>query len=194
MYTKSRQNVPGILWHRRFGAPWVRIAWTESYWSFLCASFAEEAARHVAGRDSGSCVTITHRATHRLLCRHPTTVLSGSRSEWLLAVLYSENGPRGGVSKPRGTSSRMRRPNSRRLPKTTSAGVSNNGRVDVASVCVCVRARKVLLRRCLGKRCRIIHHYNAIAQFRELSDCPSHMQLSIHGHVLHCHPHILRRS
>jgi hypothetical protein len=39
-----------------------------------------------AGRDSGFCFTIMHRATHRLLCYHPTAVLSGSRSEWLLVV------------------------------------------------------------------------------------------------------------
>jgi hypothetical protein len=59
----------------------------------VIASFAEEEGRQVAGRDSGFCVTITHRATHRLLCHHPATVLSGSRPEWLLAVPYSENGP-----------------------------------------------------------------------------------------------------
>jgi hypothetical protein len=82
-------------WHWRFGAPWVRTAWTECYWPFLRPSFAEEAARQVAGRDSGFCITITHRAIHRLLYHHPTTVLSRSRSEWLSAVPYSENGPRG---------------------------------------------------------------------------------------------------
>jgi hypothetical protein len=87
-------------------------AWWECYWS-LRTSFAwvarrssEEAARQVAGRDSGSCITITHRATHRLLssssssrkkhfCQHPTTALSGSRWEWLLAVPCSENGYHG---------------------------------------------------------------------------------------------------
>jgi hypothetical protein len=31
-----------------------------------CSS--EEAARQVAGRDSGFCIRMTHRATHRLLC------------------------------------------------------------------------------------------------------------------------------
>jgi hypothetical protein len=30
-----------------------------------------------AGGDTGSCITIPQRATHRLLRRHPTTVLSG---------------------------------------------------------------------------------------------------------------------
>jgi hypothetical protein len=40
---------------------------------------------------------VLHRATHRLLCHHPTTALSGSRSEWLLAVPCSENGPQGDI-------------------------------------------------------------------------------------------------
>jgi hypothetical protein len=53
------------------------------------------------GRDDGFCITIMHRATHRSLCSctsprktflsSPTTVLCGSRSEWVLAVPYSEN-------------------------------------------------------------------------------------------------------
>jgi hypothetical protein len=36
--TRGNQKVPGILWHGRFCAPWVRTAWTECYWSFICAS------------------------------------------------------------------------------------------------------------------------------------------------------------
>ena len=57
------------------------------------------------GRESGLCIVITHRATHRLLCsnssremhscHHPTKLFSGSRSEWLLSVPFSENGPQG---------------------------------------------------------------------------------------------------
>jgi hypothetical protein len=103
---RGNQRVPGIVWRRRFGAPRVCTTWRECYWSFLFANLAEiarcsseEAAWQVAGRDSGFCITITHRATHRLLCsnscHHTTTVLSGSHSEWLLAVPYSENGPQG---------------------------------------------------------------------------------------------------
>jgi hypothetical protein len=97
VYTNSRgsQKVPGILWHLRLGAPWVLTAWIECYWSFLRASFAEEAARHVAGEASGFCITRMHRATHRLLCHHQTTALSRSRSQWLLAVPYAENGRQG---------------------------------------------------------------------------------------------------
>jgi hypothetical protein len=43
--SKSSRNSPAhcILWHRRFGAPWVRTASTECYWSFPSASFAEVA-------------------------------------------------------------------------------------------------------------------------------------------------------
>ena len=39
------------------------------------------------------CAAIPRREKHS--CHHPTTVLSGSRSEWLSAVPYSENGPQG---------------------------------------------------------------------------------------------------
>ena len=39
------------------------------------------------------CAAIPRREKHS--CHHPTTVLSGSRSEWRSAVPYSENGPQG---------------------------------------------------------------------------------------------------
>jgi hypothetical protein len=42
---------------------------------------------------------------------------------------------RGHVSQPWRASDRMRRPNSGRFQKRLSAGVCNNGRIDVASVC-----------------------------------------------------------
>jgi hypothetical protein len=97
----------------------------QSYWSFLRARFAEvarwswkEAAQQVAGRDSGFCITITHRVTYRLLCHHPETLLSGSRSERLLAVPYSENGSQEDTFRNHGgTSNRMRRPNFGRFQK-----------------------------------------------------------------------------
>jgi hypothetical protein len=88
-----------------------------------CASFAEEAARQVAGRDSGFCITITHRATHLLLCHHPTTALSGSRSEGILAVAYAENGPHGDTIRNHGEHKiKTLQPNSRRLKKKSSTG------------------------------------------------------------------------
>jgi hypothetical protein len=151
---RSSQNVLGILRHRRFGTPWGHTVWTECYWSFLRARFAEEEARQVADRDSGLCITITHRATHRLLCsnfcHHSTTVLSGSRSEWLLAVRYSENGPQGGsfvTMEDIKSDATAELPNIR---KETSAGAFSNGRTDGASVrvrvrvrvCVCARAQE----------------------------------------------------
>ena len=42
---------------------------------------------------------------------------------------------RGRVSQPWRTSNRMRRPNTRRFQKKPSAGASNNGKIDGASVC-----------------------------------------------------------
>jgi hypothetical protein len=55
------------------------------------------------GRDSGICPRQRTEPTYRLLCNNssqritflssPTTVLSRSRSEWLSAVPFSENGP-----------------------------------------------------------------------------------------------------
>jgi hypothetical protein len=85
---------------------------------------------------------LAHRATHRLLCHHPATVRYGSRSERLLTVPYSENGPasRGPVSQPWRTSNLTRRPNSGKFQQKTSAGASNSSRIGVASVCVPVRA------------------------------------------------------
>jgi hypothetical protein len=52
-----------------------------------------------AGRDSDFCITMPHRAIHYLLCsnscHHLATVFSGSCSQWLLALTYSENRPQG---------------------------------------------------------------------------------------------------
>jgi hypothetical protein len=111
-YTRGSKESSQNYRHRRFSAPWVRTVWTKCYWSFLLATFAqiarcnsEEAAWQVAGRDSGFCIIKNQRATHIVCCaaisrwenhscHHPTTLISGSRSEWLFfSVLYSENGP-----------------------------------------------------------------------------------------------------
>ena len=46
------------------------------------------------------CAAIPRREKHS--CHHSTTLLSGSRSEWLLAVPYSENGPQGDVFRNHG--------------------------------------------------------------------------------------------
>jgi hypothetical protein len=124
------------------------------------------------------CAAMPRREKH--FCHHPTTVLYGSRSEWLLAVPYSENGPQGDTFHNHGRQ-RMRRPNSRRFQKKSSAGASNNGRIDGASVCV--RAR-ILLWRWLGKRCHMSNHYSAIPHYRELLDGPSYIR-NINSFLLH---------
>jgi hypothetical protein len=82
-------------------------------------------------------------------------------------------------SQPWRTSYRKRRSNSGRFQKKPSAGVSINGRIDGASVCVGAR---VLLWRRLGKRCHMSYHYNAIPAFRELFDCPSYVYQYWNGH------------
>jgi hypothetical protein len=122
--------------------------------SNFCRGYAMQLGGGVAtsGRGNGFCVTIMQRATQRLLCsysspeksprHHTTTVLSGSRSEWLLAVPYAEKGIKGHGSQLWTTSNQMRRPNSGGFQKKHSAGASNNDRIDEErereSVCVCV--------------------------------------------------------
>jgi hypothetical protein len=146
--TKGSQKVPGIIWRRRFGAQWVRTALTEFCWSFIRADFvevmrwsSEEKSRQVAGRDSGFCITITHRATHRLLYSNssPTVNTRPPQSPdlcpsgfWLFPALKMD--PKG-TGFTAGTSSRMRWPNSGRFHKKPPAYVSNNGRIDETNVC-----------------------------------------------------------
>ena len=104
-------------------------------------------------------------------CHHPTTALSRSRPEWLLNVLYSENGPQGDAFLNHGghqiecygrTPKDFKRSPPAVLPTMTGS---------MEQVCACAR---VLLWRWLGKRCHMSYHYSAIAQFRELFDCPSY--------------------
>jgi hypothetical protein len=95
----------------------------------------------VAGKDSGFCTTIKHRAIHRLLCHHPSTALSGYRSEWLLAVPYSENGPQGDTLRNRGRHklerySRTPENSKRSLPKLSGS---------MEQAFVCVRVYKMVL-------------------------------------------------
>ena len=99
-----------------------------------------------------------------------TTILSGSRSEWLLAVPYSANEPQGDAFRNHGGhqiewDGRTPEDSKRSLPPVlpTMAG-------SMEQVCVCVCAR-VLLWRWLVKRCHMSYHYSAIPHFRELSDC-----------------------
>jgi len=109
------------------------------------------------------CAAIPRREKHS--CHHPTTVLSGSRSEWLLAVPYSENGPQGDAFHNHGRhqmecDGRTLEDSKRSLPPVlpTTAG-------SMEQVCVCAR---VLLWRWLGKRCHMSYHYSATPHFREI--------------------------
>jgi hypothetical protein len=62
-------------------------------------------------------------------CHHPTAIPSVSRSEWILAVAYTENEPQAWM-----TSDQIWSPNSGRFQMKPSAGASNNDRIDGASV------------------------------------------------------------
>ena len=78
-----------------------------------------------------------HRATPAKLARrndHRTHQIS-LRVTFVCSLLLKW-ASRGHVSQPRRTSNRKRRPNSGRIQKKPSAGASNNGRVDGASLCV----------------------------------------------------------
>jgi hypothetical protein len=197
------KKVPGILWHRRSGATRVCTAWLDPYWSFLRARFAEvvrcsfqEAAQQVAGRDSGFCITIMRLATHRLLCsnscHHPTAILSESRSEWLMAVLYSKNWSQGDTFHNHGghqfeCGSWTLEYYKRSLPPVipTKAESIERARESVC-VCVCVRAcvhvqacARVLLWMWLGKHFFMPYHYSVISPFWELSDCPLYIDYDI---------------
>jgi len=116
------------------------------------------------------CAAIPRR--EKRSCHHPTTVLSGSRSEWLLAVLYSENGPQGDALCNHGRhrmecDGRTPEDFKRSLPPVLPTMVGS-----MEQMCVCAR---VLLWRC--KRCRMSYHYSATPHFRELFDCPYYIKI-----------------
>jgi hypothetical protein len=80
IYTIGSKKLPESfdiddLVHHEFVPSLLRARFAE-----VARCSSEEAARQVAGRDSGFCITITHRATHRLLCHHPATAPTGSPS------------------------------------------------------------------------------------------------------------------
>jgi len=115
----------------------------------LCRGGATQIGGNSAtnGRESGFCITITHRDTHRLLCSNSSprkAFLSSPIHRTLRISLRGTFGcslrwkwaSRGRVSQPWRTSYRMRRPNSGRFQKKPSIGASNNGRIDGAYVCV----------------------------------------------------------
>jgi hypothetical protein len=83
-----------------------------------------------SGRDSGFCITIPHRATHRL---YPPDLAPSDF--WLFPT--QKIGLKGTRYTTMGDLDRMWWPNSGRFPKKPSAGASNNGRINGASVCAC---------------------------------------------------------
>jgi hypothetical protein len=97
------------------------------------------------GRNSAFCFAIKHQATHRLLCNNPSPreIFLSIHNHCALRILVRmafgwsllrEWVSSGNVSQPWRTSNRMRRPSSGKFPKKPSTGVSNNCRVDGASV------------------------------------------------------------
>jgi len=128
-----------------------------------------------------------HQATHRLLCSNSSlrkAFLSSPNHRTLRISLRVTFGcsllwkwaSRGCVSQPWKISNGMRRMNSGRFQMKPSAGASNNGRIDGASVCVHAR---VLLWRWLSKHCHMSYHYSATPHFWELFDRPSYFSLQL---------------
>ena len=143
--------------------------------------------RRNSGKESGFCITIRHRATHRLLCSN-----SSQRKSFLssLTVLwqYSDstlrislrvtfgcslhwNGPQGEAFRNHGgnqikSDGRTPEDSKRSLPLVlpTMAG-------SMEQVCLCAR---VLLWRWLGKSCYMSYHFSAIPHFREIFDCSTY--------------------
>jgi hypothetical protein len=111
----------------------------------------DEAARQVAGGNSGFCIAITHRATHRLLCSNsspkktflllPEHCTLRSSFRVVLAFHTLRMGSRGHVSQSWRTWNRIRRPNTGRFQMKPYAGASNNGRINRVRVRACASAR-----------------------------------------------------
>jgi hypothetical protein len=136
--SRNSFDIDGLV-HHEFVTP------GQCYFSFLRASSAEEAAWQVAGRVS-FCITITHRATHRLSCHHLATVIFDLTPSDFWLFLALKMGLKGALLQPWKATNRMRRPSSGRFQQEPSAGASNSGRIDGsrerararARVCVCV--------------------------------------------------------
>jgi hypothetical protein len=96
----------------------------------VCAS-RQRTEPHIA-----CCARIPSRGKHS--CHRPTIVLSESRSERLLAVLVLKMGLEGTCFATMDDIKSTVTVELRRFQKNSSAGASNNGRFDGASVCVCV--------------------------------------------------------
>jgi hypothetical protein len=116
------KQFPGFFWQQQFGAPWFRTAWTECY----CTSFAEEAARQVAGRDKhhDNAPGNTSLVVQQFLSSPSHCTLWISLLVTFGCFLLWKWASRGNVLQSLGTSNRMRRPNSKirkdfQIPKET---------------------------------------------------------------------------
>ena len=136
---------------------------------------------------SGFCITMMHRATHRLLCSNssPRKAFLSSpnhRTLWIsLRVtfgcsLFWKRASRGRVSHHgwhrNECDGRTPEDSKRSLPPVHPTMVGS-----MEQVCVCARVRLWMW---LGKRCHMSYHYSAIPQFRELCDCPSYSFITRH--------------
>ena len=81
------------------------------------------------------CAAIPRREKHS--CHHPTTVLSGSRSEWLSAVPCSENMPQGDAFRTMEDIESNATAEIRKIPKEASRQCIQQWK-DRWSKCVCV--------------------------------------------------------
>jgi hypothetical protein len=135
-----------------------------------------------SGKGSGFCITMKLRAILRLICsnslhrktflHHPPTDLSGSRSQRLLAVPYSENGPQGDTFRNHGG---HRIECDGRIPEVSKRSLPHVLPTIAGSIDQVV----VLFRRCLVKHCL----------------CPSvTAQYHNSGNFLTAHPIFLRMS
>jgi hypothetical protein len=113
------------------------------------------------GGDSGFCITIKHRDTHRLLCSNsqPPCFRISLRVTFGYSLL-GEWAPRSHVSQPWRASHRMRQPNSERFQEK-SPPLRSAAAGTMEHVCVCVRT--TILWRWFGKRC---HIFTITVQYR----------------------------
>jgi hypothetical protein len=118
---RGSQKVPGINWHRCFGAPWFRTAWTELLviytWKF-CRGSGETSGRQgqwFLHHDNVSSHTSLVVQQFLSSPNHRTLQISLRMN---FAVPYSENLPEGGHDLQLWrTTNRKRLPNSRRMQK-----------------------------------------------------------------------------
>jgi hypothetical protein len=151
----------------------------------ICRSCTRE--RLHKWRDSGLCLTLTHRPTYRLLCinsspritDHPTTAFSGSLSYRHLTVPCSENGPQGDTFCFHG--GHKIECDGGRFQKKLSAGVLNNIKIDEASVHVRKGPALKLIRQAL----LYVFPSQCNTTIRELFDCPSYNRTNI-PYLLFC--------